>query len=112
GIGGDLGLGDDDTTEVVIDFSFPFLGESYSTIHVNSDGNITLGSGDDSSAARTAAHLVSGSPRIAPLYVDLDPTSGGSVNADVRADRVVVTWTGVPQFGIDDSSKHLPGCPA
>lgn len=105
GIGAGLGLGDDDTTEVAIGFSFPFLGESYSSIHVNSDGNITLGSGDGSSTARTAGHLVSGPPRIAPLYVDLDPTSGGgSVNADVRGDRVVVTWTGVPQFGVGDSN--------
>ena len=104
GIGGDLGLGDDDTTEVAIGFSFPFLGVNYASIHVNSDGNITLGSGDGASVARDAARLVSGPPRIAPLYVDLDPTSGGSVNADVRADSVVVTWTGVPQFGIADSN--------
>lgn len=106
GVGGALPLGDDDTTVVNFPGGFPFLGTVYTDINVNSDGNITLGdgNGDGSSSARTAGALISGAPRIAPLYVDLDVTSGGSINADVRGDRIVVTWTGVPQFGIADAN--------
>ena len=40
----------------------------------------------------------------APLLADLDPSSSGSVHADVRNDRLVVTWNGVPQFGLTDSN--------
>lgn len=103
--GADLLLGDDDTTEVTFPAGFPFLGTVYTDIWVNSDGNITLGEGDDASTARDAARLISGPPRISPLLVDLDPTAGGaSVHADVRSDRLVVTWDNVPQFGVGDSN--------
>jgi hypothetical protein len=104
GIGGDLGLGDDATTEVTFPAGFPFLGTTYTSIWVNSDGNITLGTGDSASSARDAARHIGGPPRVSPLFVDLDVTSGGSITADVRTDRVVVTWTNVPQFGIPDAN--------
>jgi len=98
-IGPPLPLSDDDTEPVAILFSFPFLGASYSTIHVNTDGNITLGAGDPA-APRDAARLIGGSPRIAPLFNDLNPEVGGSIHASVRATEVVITWMDVPEFGI------------
>lgn len=103
-IGGSLGLGDDDTTEVTFPAGFPFLGTTHTSIWVNSDGNITLGTGDSASSARDAARHIGGPPRVSPLFVDLDVTSGGSITADVRADRVVVTWTSVPRFGLADAN--------
>ena len=103
-IGSELSLGDDDTTEVPFGFSFPFLGNSYSSIFVNSDGNITLGEGDSASTARDAARLVGGPPRIAPFLQDLNVETGGSINASVRTDRVVVTWTAVPEFGTSNAN--------
>ena len=37
--------------------------------------------------------------------MDLDPTTGGgAVHADVRASAVVVTWVGVPEFGVANSN--------
>ncbi len=104
-LGGDLGLGDDDAAEVALGFSFPFLGTDYGSIWVGSDGHITLGAGDSASTNRDAARLVGGPPRIAPYFLDLDPSSDGAVYADVRADSVVVTWDGVPQFGGSDSNS-------
>jgi len=98
-IGAALPLSDDSTAEVSLGgFSFPFLGVSYSSIFVNSDGNITLGAGD-AHAERDAFRLVEGPPRIAPLLQDLNVEAGGSINASVRTDRVVVTWMAVPEFG-------------
>lgn len=98
-IGPPLPLSDDDTEPVAIPFTFPFLGASYSTIHVNSDGNITLGAGAPASS-RDAAGLIGGPPRIAPLFNDLNPQAGGSIHASVRATEVVITWMDVPEFGI------------
>ena len=102
--GSNLGLGDDDTTEVTFSAGFPFLGTTHTSIFVNSDGNITLGEGDDASTPRDAARLIGGPPRVAPLLVDLDPSSGASVHADARSDRLVVTWSGVPEFGVSNSN--------
>ena len=102
--GANLGLGDDDTTEVTFPAGFPFLGTNHTSIWINSDGNITLGAGDSASTARDAARHIGGPPRVSPLFVDLDPTSVGSVHADVRADRLVVTWNGVPEFGATNSN--------
>lgn len=111
GIGGDLGLGDDDATPVEATDSgtfpgFPFLGTTYSTeeIFVGSDGHITFGEPDASSSARDAGRHIGGPPRVSPLFADLDPSSAGGVHADVRADRVVITWNGVPEFGETNSN--------
>jgi len=112
--GGNLGLGDDDATAVEgVDSGtfnggagFPFLGNSYTTdlIFVGSDGHITFGAPEASSSARNAGRHVGGPPRVSPLFVDLDPSATGAVLADVRADRIVITWDNVPQFGGSDSN--------
>jgi len=94
-----LPLGDDDTTEITIGFGFSFLGVTYTSVFVNSDGNLTFGEGDSASTARDAARLVGGPPRIAPFFQDLDVTQGGSIRADSQSDQLVVTWTNVPEFG-------------
>lgn len=103
-VGAPLALGDDDTTQVPLGFAVPFLGASYTSVWVNSDGNVTFGTGDAASINRDAARLIGGPPRIAPLLADLDPSSGGTISARVDASRVVVTWTDVPQFGINNAN--------
>lgn len=98
GLGPDLGLGDDDSSQVSLSFAFPFLGPTYNDIFVGSDGHITFGVGDGSSNTRDAARHIGGPPRLSALLTDLDPTCSGSVHADVRTDRVVVTWDQVVHF--------------
>ena len=104
-IGAALPLGDDDAVEVALgSFAFPYLGNSYGSVFVGSDGHITLGVAEASSNTRNAGRHIGGPPRISPLFADLDPSATGSVNADVRVDRIVVTWSGVPEFGTTNSS--------
>jgi hypothetical protein len=103
-IGSDLHLGDDDSAEVQLPFGFPFLGTTYTSIFVNSNGSITLGAPDPHDTGRYLYQLASGPPRIAPLYTDLNPDAAGSVNAAVHAGSVVVTWSGVPQYGEPSSN--------
>ena len=83
---------DDGFSEIKLQTPFPFLGATYESIFVGSDGHITLGNGDGTSAERTAARHTGGPPRLSVLLTDLDPACGGSVHADVRPDRAVVTW--------------------
>lgn len=109
-LGSDLGLGDDDFAEVTLDWSFPFLGNNYTSVFVGSDGHITFGEGDGSAAPRNAARHVGGPPRASALLTDLDPTCSGSVQAHLRTDRVVVTWNEVVHFqrGFADGCTGVP----
>ena len=103
-LGSPLTLGDDDTVEVPLGFAFPFLGATYTSVWVNSDGNVTFGAGDVEKARRDAARLIGGPPRVAPLLSDLDPSAGGSISARVDADRVVVTWSAVPEYFLGNAN--------
>ena len=93
-----VSLGDDTTRSQALPFAFPFFGRSYAEVHLNSDGNLTFGQGDNASTARTLGRLLGGPPRVAPLLTDLDPSAGGAVFVHAGADRFTVTWTAVPQF--------------
>ncbi len=93
------GFGDDDTREIALPFSFPFYGREHSSVHVNSDGNITMGAGDTDIGPRSLDRLTSGLPRVAPLFRDLDPTrSPDGVRVLVESNRLVVSWVDVPEF--------------
>ncbi len=92
-----LTLGDDSSTEVMLDFAFPFQGQSYSSVFVNSNGNLTFGTGD-TDFSESIAELLNGSPRIAPLWDDLSPNAGGLVIADSNANAATITFQGVPEF--------------
>jgi uncharacterized protein (TIGR03437 family) len=93
------GLGDDDTREIDLPFPFRFYGVTHSKIFVNSDGNLTFGTGDVDISARSLGRLNSGPPRIAPLFADLDPTAtGDGVNVFRSATRFTVTWRNVREY--------------
>jgi len=96
--GDPLDLGDDDTRQVTLPFAFPFFGKTYSSVFVNSDGNLTFGQGDGASTARDLGRLLGGPPRVAPLLADFNPEAGGQVSASAAPDGLVVTWSGVPQY--------------
>ena len=92
-----LSLGDDDTTEVPIGFTFPFQGDSYDTVWVNSNGNITFGSGD-TDFSESVSEFLNEQPRIAPLWDDLSPNNGGLVLAGGDASSFTVAFVEVPEF--------------
>ncbi len=81
------------------DFTFPFFGTRYTEVFVNSDGNLTFGAGDGvPGEARSEARFLSGPPRIAPLFTDLDPGAAGEIRASVSPGQVTFTWDRVPEF--------------
>lgn len=95
-----VSLGDDDTAAVPIGFNFPFFGKTYSTVYVNSDGNLTFGSGDGVTANRTVSRFLTGAPRVAILYSDLDPSSGGGVSyTQVDASTLQIKLASIPAWG-------------
>ncbi|MBW2523773.1 MAG: hypothetical protein JRI23_06340 [Deltaproteobacteria bacterium] len=93
-------LGDDDSTAVPIGFEFPFFGQKYSTVYVNSDGNLTFGAGDEASTQRSEGRFLTGLPRIAALFADLDPSRGGAVSyAHDVPGAVEVRYGSIPLYG-------------
>ncbi len=101
-----LQLSDDDSKKVEIEFDFPFFGEEYTELFVNSDGNLTFGKGDAASWARDLQRFLGESPRIGVLYADLNPFApfpdpfGETPTVEVKqsAKQVTVTWFNVEAF--------------
>lgn len=110
--GAALTLTDDDFAPVSLGAPVPFLGAAYDTAFVGSDGHITFGEGDGTSDSRNAVRHTGGPPRLSPLLTDLNPECRGTVHADVRADRLLVTWNDVVHFnrGISEGcAADVPG---
>ncbi len=93
------GLADDDSRMVPLPFAFPFFGASYQRVWVNSDGNLTFVLGDQAMTERSLGRMTAGSPRIAALFRDLDPSmSAAGVRVLAEGGRFVVSWAGVPEY--------------
>ena len=98
-LGNRVTLEDDDSAAVGIPFPFPFYGVATTTAFVNSDGNITFGEADQASTERNVARLLTGPPRVAPFFADLDPTTGsGRIFVNAAPDAYTVTWCNVRGF--------------
>ncbi len=74
------------------------FGVAYGSFFVGSNGYLTFTAGDSNLGEGFAEHF--NVPRIAALFDDLDPASGGSVSYRQLSDRVAVTWDNVPQYGV------------
>jgi hypothetical protein len=92
-------IGDDDFRPFRLTFAFPFYGTQWRQAFLNSDGNLTFGQGEASTAARSLGRMHGGPPRIAALFRDLDPTApGGAIRVLADLQRVVITWASVREF--------------
>ena len=98
-VGQKLTLNDDDSVAIGLPFAVPFYSGRYTQLFVNSDGNITFVNEDHASTDRDVSRFLTGPPRIALLFDDLDPSSGGGVYRRIDSDAIFVTWCDVPEFG-------------
>ena len=88
--------GDDGSVEVPLGFSFPFQGTNWSSVFVNGNGNLTFGEGNDD-FTESVAELLSGPPRIAPLWDDLFSPLG-LVIAEPGHKSMTIHFVSVPEF--------------
>ncbi|HKQ97022.1 MAG TPA: pre-peptidase C-terminal domain-containing protein [Candidatus Polarisedimenticolia bacterium] len=95
--------GDDGSVLVPLPFDFPFNGTMWPAVFVNGNGNLTFGTGN-SDFTESTAELLSGPPRIAPLWDDLNPGAGGNVVVTQTASSWTVEYQGVPEFGTTNSN--------
>lgn len=107
-----LNLGDDTSVQITLGAapycnvnSVTFYGVSYTSCFVNSNGSVTFGSGDTGFTPSVGALLAS-NPRIAGMWTDLDPSSGGTVTARTPTPGLLnVNWTGVPSYGQSNTNS-------
>ena len=98
-------LTDESTTEIDLGFDFPYQGNSYSSVFVNSNGYLTFGGGEIFAFIPNVPDFENGLPRIAPLWVDLNPGAGGLVFSNRDADSITITFSGVPEFFFGGSNS-------
>ena len=97
-VGEKIALQDDDSARLALPFTFPFYAGRYAETFLNSDGNLTFVDEDHASTDRNVARFLTGPPRIALLFDDLDPSAAGGVFRRNDSDAVVLTWCNVPEF--------------
>ncbi|MCH8839061.1 MAG: hypothetical protein IIA60_14920, partial [Candidatus Marinimicrobia bacterium] len=111
--GTQLNLGDDDSSQVGLPFSFPFYGIDYTDIQISSNGYLTFDlsgpgglAGNEDPGTEIELHIPSDSGAnnfIAAFWADLnpDPTNGGGTihyYNDAANNRFIVQYTNVPFF--------------
>jgi hypothetical protein len=100
--------GDDGTAVVNFGFAFPFLGNTYTSGSVSSNGYLWLNPAntDAGCCSGDVAGFLAGDPRIAGGWFDQNSSAGGSVDFNTFAgNRAVITFVGVPEFGHVGSSN-------
>jgi hypothetical protein len=97
-------LSDDDSRPISLEFSFTFYGASYTSVYVNSDGNLTFNTPDAESTDRDLARFAYGPPRISAFFNDLDPSTG-SISFRRDSDGIVFIWENVPQFDTNNANS-------
>ena len=103
-----LDAGDDTSTPVALTPAFRYQGQSWSSVFVNSNGNLSFGA-PSSDFSESVPELLAGPPRIAPLWDDLDATTG-LVIASSDHDKTSIHYVSVPEFFSDSPnyfSVHL-----
>ena len=102
--GKELPLGDDDYEFVQLNGQETvfIFGSSFASFYVGSNGYITFTEGDNEHSESLADHF--DSKRISILFEDLNPSGGGLVSWKELADRAVVTWENVPEYGSSNSN--------
>ncbi|PIE91355.1 MAG: hypothetical protein CR997_01400 [Acidobacteria bacterium] len=93
-----LTLGDDGTELVSLTngATVSFYGEQYSEFYICSNGFLTFGEENSDFTETIEYHF--DVPRIAALFDDLNPTTGGTISWEQLSDRVIVTFNEVDEY--------------
>lgn len=101
--GTNLSLSDDDYRLVNLGFTFSFQGSDWTDAYIGSNGYLTFGFGD-SDLSESISEFLNEAPRIAALWDDLYPPSGGTVSCTNTATSMTVSFDGVPEINTNNSN--------
>ena len=97
-----LNLSDDDFKQITLtNVTIQLYGENYTVLYVGSNGYITFGQGDTEYSQSLTTHF--NIPRISPMFADFYPGEE-DISYKELADRVVITYDTIPNYGISNSS--------
>jgi hypothetical protein len=102
---GPIPLGDESSVELFLEFPIRFCGQTWDSVFVNSNGNLTFGAGSSGAFLETAAGMLAGPPRIAGLWDDLNPEAGGEVSFSQDSSSFTVRFTDVPEFSVGGANS-------
>ena len=93
-------LDDDSRVQVILPpgMQVEIYGIRTNAIWIGANGEVSFAQGDTSYFYPQLSAFYE-YPRVAPLYVDLNPATGGKVSWKTMPDRVAVTWENVPEYG-------------
>jgi hypothetical protein len=96
----DIHLEDDDSALISLPFTFEFFGQSYTDVHVGSNGYLCFGTQGDSAYIESLARHFD-RPRISAMFDDLDPSRPGAqvVTGPGTSGSVHFSWIDVPRYG-------------
>jgi hypothetical protein len=93
-----ISMMDDDSFMVPIGFTFPFADQTWTDVHIGSNGYLTFGTADFSWEDSLYMHFQL--PRISGLMTDLNPDLAGEIRVQQGPlGSLVVSWIGVPLYG-------------
>ncbi len=100
----ELALGDDNYEFVKLSnqATVSIFGSSFSSFYAGSNGYITFTEGDNDYSETLSDHF--DTMRISGLFNDLNSSGDGLASWKQLADRVVVTWQNVLEYGSDNSN--------
>jgi hypothetical protein len=91
-----VSLSDDDAESRATSQPVWLYGESYSTLYIGSNGQLTFNSGSTDYTESISEHFAL--TGISMLWDDLNPGSGGTIRFSEYNDRSVVTFNNVPEY--------------
>lgn len=96
---------DDCSEQIDLPFTVNFYGESYETVYLNANGNLTF---EAPFYEFTPSNFCLNGPRmIAPFFADVDLSRCGSIDYYVDAHSLIVTWSEVCHFRGTDTPTGL-----
>lgn len=96
----DVSDGDDVSETVYLSqFSFPYYGNTYTAVHISSNGILTLGTPTTAYGNTKLPMPASPSLLIASLWDDLNPGAGGDVYVKEFSNRLVIQYQQVATYG-------------
>jgi hypothetical protein len=98
----EIGRNDDGSFgPIVLPFAFNFCGASYTSVWINTNGNLTF---TGPLGVYTPDGFPIGTPMVAPFWADVDTRScGGAIHYKLESDHMIVTWDAVGFYQVNCS---------
>jgi len=98
-----IDLGDDSFKSVELGFNFPFYGYNWDSVYISANGYLMFGNGS-SSIVESAEVMITGWPRIAALYDDLNLNLGGEVSCSSTGTSATISFSNVPEVASNNQN--------